>query len=80
MPDGGGGVELHLATQWLHADRDQIAYSLGLPTERVLLVQAGVGGAFGGREDITFQIHACLLALRHRAAGEDAAEPRPSPF
>ncbi len=63
MPDGEGGVALHLATQWLHADRDQIAYSLGLPSERVVLVQSGVGGAFGGREDITFQIHACLLAL-----------------
>jgi xanthine dehydrogenase D subunit len=62
-PDGKGGVELHVATQWLHSDRDQIAFSLGLPTERVVLVQSGVGGAFGGREDVTIQIHACLLAL-----------------
>ena len=27
---------------------------------------AGVGGAFGSREDVTMQIHACLLALRTR--------------
>jgi xanthine dehydrogenase D subunit len=62
-PDGHGGVELHVATQWLHSDRNQIAVSLGLPIERVVLVQSGVGGAFGGREDVTIQIHACLLAL-----------------
>jgi CO/xanthine dehydrogenase Mo-binding subunit len=25
IPDGDGGVELHIATQWLHVDRDQVA-------------------------------------------------------
>jgi CO/xanthine dehydrogenase Mo-binding subunit len=63
FPDGRGGVELHVATQWLHSDRNQIAFALGLPIEQVVLVQSGVGGAFGGREDVTIQIHACLLAL-----------------
>jgi xanthine dehydrogenase D subunit len=63
VPDGEGGVELHIATQWLHVDRDQLAESLDLPPERVRLVLAGVGGAFGGREDVSMQIHACLLAL-----------------
>ena len=64
VPDGAGGVELHVATQWLHVDRDQVALSLGLPPERVRLTLGGVGGAFGGREDLSMQIHACLLALR----------------
>ena len=27
VPDGAGGVELHIATQWLHVDRDQVALS-----------------------------------------------------
>ncbi|MEO6570801.1 MAG: xanthine dehydrogenase subunit D [Ilumatobacteraceae bacterium] len=62
--DGGGGVELHVATQWLHEDRDQIAACLGLPVDRVRLVLGGVGGAFGAREDISLQVHTCLLALR----------------
>ena len=31
IPDGDGGVELHVATQWLHVDRDQVAAGLGLP-------------------------------------------------
>ncbi len=65
VPDpGGGGIELHVATQWLHEDRKQIAACLGLPDEQVRLVLGGVGGAFGAREDISLQVHACLLALR----------------
>ncbi len=64
VPRPDGGVDLHLATQWLHADRDQVAACLGLEPERVRLVAAGAGGAFGAREDLTMQVHACLLALR----------------
>ncbi len=63
VPAADGGVDLHVATQWLHGDRDQIAPCLGLSREKVRLHLAGVGGAFGGREDITLQIHASMLAL-----------------
>jgi xanthine dehydrogenase D subunit len=63
VPDGEGGVDLYIATQWLHVDRDQVAESLGLPPEKVRLTLGGVGGAFGGREDLSMQIHACMLAL-----------------
>jgi xanthine dehydrogenase D subunit len=63
VPDGEGGVELYIATQWLHIDRDQLAESLDLPPESVRLALSGVGGAFGGREDLSMQTHACLLAL-----------------
>ena len=63
IPDADGGVTLHIATQWLHEDLRQIAPCLGLPEEKVRLVMAGVGGAFGAREDVTLQVHACLLAL-----------------
>ena len=65
VPDpGGAGVELHVATQWLHEDRKQIAACLDLDAEKVRLVLGGVGGAFGAREDISLQVHTCLLALR----------------
>ena len=65
VPDpGGAGVELHVATQWLHEDRKQIAACLGFDPEKVRLVLGGVGGAFGAREDISLQVHTCLLALR----------------
>ncbi|GAA1399426.1 molybdopterin-dependent oxidoreductase [Kitasatospora putterlickiae] len=64
VPAEDGGVDLYIATQWLHADRRQMAPVLGLPEEKVRLTLAGVGGAFGGREDLSMQIHSCLLALR----------------
>ena len=64
IPDGEGGIDIHVATQWLHVDRDQVAPCLGLDPEQVRIHLAGVGGAFGGREDLSIQIHAALLALR----------------
>jgi xanthine dehydrogenase D subunit len=64
VPTDDGGVELYVATQWLHVDQRQICSALGLPPERVRLTLAGVGGAFGGREDLSMHVHACLLALR----------------
>ena len=63
MPTGDGGVALFISTQWLHADQRQIAAALGLTPEQVHITLAGVGGAFGAREDVTLQIHLCLLAL-----------------
>jgi CO/xanthine dehydrogenase Mo-binding subunit len=64
VPADDGGVDLYIATQWLHADQQQVAAALGLPAEKVRFTLAGVGGAFGGREDVSMQAHACLLALR----------------
>jgi len=63
VPAEDGGVDLFISTQWLHVDRDQVAASLDLPPDKVRIALAGVGGAFGGREDLSMQIHACLLAL-----------------
>ncbi|WP_300009924.1 xanthine dehydrogenase subunit D [Pseudonocardia sp.] len=64
VPAEDGGVDLYVATQWLHVDQSQICRVLGLPPEKVRLTLAGVGGAFGGREDLSMHVHACLLALR----------------
>jgi xanthine dehydrogenase D subunit len=79
IPDGDGGVDLHVATQWLHIDRDQLAASLALPLEKVQLTMAGVGGAFGAREDLSMQAHACMLALRTGRAVK-MAYSRPESF
>ncbi|MGW4702353.1 xanthine dehydrogenase subunit D [Streptomyces sp. NPDC004285] len=64
VPAEDGGVDLYVATQWLHSDLKQIAPCLGLPEEKIRMTMAGVGGAFGGREDISMQILASILALR----------------
>ena len=63
VPDGEGGVDVYVATQWLHVDRDQVAPCLALAPEQVRIHLAGVGGAFGGREDLSMQIHGSMLAL-----------------
>ncbi|HMB18612.1 MAG TPA: molybdopterin cofactor-binding domain-containing protein [Gaiellaceae bacterium] len=63
VPDGEGGVDIYVATQWLHVDRDQVAPCLGLRKEQVRIHLAGVGGAFGGREDLSMQVHGAMLAL-----------------
>ena len=64
IPAEDGGIDLYIATQWLHIDQDQIAACLALPLDKVRLHLAGVGGAFGAREDVSMQVQICLLALR----------------
>ena len=66
VPAPDGGVDLFVATQWLHVDRSQVAYALGFDEELVRITLAGVGGAFGGREDLSMHVHACMLALHTR--------------
>ena len=63
VPAEDGGVDLYVSTQWLHVDQQQICRALGLPPSKVRLTLAGVGGAFGGREDLSMHVHACLLAM-----------------
>ena len=64
VPAPDGGLDLFVATQWLHVDRSQVAAALGLEPDLVRITLAGVGGAFGAREDLSMQVHACMLALR----------------
>ncbi|MEV0251190.1 xanthine dehydrogenase subunit D [Nocardia sp. NPDC050712] len=64
VPAADGGVELYVSSQWLHKDLEQLAPCLALPLDKVRLTMAGVGGAFGGREDLSVHVHACMLALR----------------
>ena len=64
IPAADGGVDLHVSTQALHVDLEQVEAALALPAGSVRLHLAGVGGAFGAREDLSIHIHACMLALR----------------
>ncbi|MGH8882460.1 MAG: molybdopterin cofactor-binding domain-containing protein, partial [Stackebrandtia sp.] len=64
VPTADGGIELYIATQWLHVDLWQIAPCIGLPEDKIHITLSGVGGAFGAREDLSMQIHCCMLALR----------------
>lgn len=62
--DEQGRVVVESAGQWLHEDRRQIAELLGLPEERVVVRYAAIGGAFGGREDLSVQHLLALAAWR----------------
>jgi CO/xanthine dehydrogenase Mo-binding subunit len=62
VPAEDGGIDLYVATQWLHVDRGQVAACLALPEDKVRITLAGVGGAFGAREDLSMQVHAAMLA------------------
>ncbi len=59
--DEQGRLVVETAGQWLHEDRRQIAAMLQLPEERVVVRYAAIGGAFGGREDLSIQ-HVLALA------------------
>jgi len=54
------------AGQWLHEDRKQIAAMLKLPEEQVVVRYAAIGGAFGGREDLSIQHLLALAAWKHK--------------
>ena len=58
--DEEGRITVEVAGQWTHEDREQIAHSLGIPEDKVRVIYPTIGGAFGGREDMSVQI---VLAL-----------------
>jgi selenium-dependent xanthine dehydrogenase len=53
---------IYVGSQIPYADRDQAAAALGVDPDNVRVVATLMGGGFGGKEDITGQIHAALLA------------------
>jgi CO/xanthine dehydrogenase Mo-binding subunit len=64
--DEQGRVVVETAGQWLHEDRRQIAAMLQLPEDDVIVRYAAIGGAFGGREDLSIQHLLALAAWKLR--------------
>jgi CO/xanthine dehydrogenase Mo-binding subunit len=62
--DEQGRLTVECAGQWTHADRDGIAHALGLADEQVRVIYPAIGGAFGGREDLSVQIVLALAVMR----------------
>lgn len=69
--DEEGRITVQVAGQWTHEDREQIAHALGLPEERIRVIYPAIGGAFGGREDMSVQIVLALAAWRLHQRGID---------
>lgn len=60
----GKMLTLEVPGQWLHEECRLIALALGLPVEKVRIIQPATGGAFGGREDLSIQLMLGLCALK----------------
>ncbi len=67
--DEDGRVTVTIAGQWTHKDQQQIAHALNLPLEQVRVIYPAIGGAFGGREDMSLQIVLALAAWRLHQRG-----------
>ncbi|MCP3973908.1 MAG: molybdopterin-dependent oxidoreductase [bacterium] len=68
--DDAGRVTVKVAGQWTYEDREQIAHALDLEHDQVRVIYPAIGGAFGGREDMSIQIVLGLAAMRLAAQGD----------
>ena len=69
--DQAGRVMVETGGQWTHEDREQVAHALGLPDDEVRVVYRAIGGAFGGKEDMSLQIVVALAARKLASLGID---------
>ncbi|MEJ2607418.1 MAG: xanthine dehydrogenase family protein molybdopterin-binding subunit [Anaerolineales bacterium] len=69
--DEEGRITVEVAGQWTHEDQAQIAHALDLPKDRIRVIYPAIGGAFGGREDMSVQIVLALAAYRLHQRGID---------
>jgi xanthine dehydrogenase molybdenum-binding subunit len=62
VPEAGGRITVYCGGQIPFSDREQIAASLNVPEEQIRVINCLIGGGFGGKEDVTVQVHLALLA------------------
>ncbi len=62
VPEDDGVIHLYTQGQGIFDDQRQCAAFLAVPEEKLQVTLVPNGGAFGGKEDMSVQAHACLLA------------------
>ncbi len=62
--DEEGRITIACGGQWTHEDRHQVAHALGMANEDIRILYPAIGGAFGGREDMSVQIVLALAAWK----------------
>ncbi len=67
--DEEGRIAVNVGGQWTYEEQEQIAHALALPMEKVRVKYVAIGGAFGGREDMSIQIVLALAVKRLREMG-----------
>ncbi|MGD0175276.1 MAG: molybdopterin cofactor-binding domain-containing protein [Candidatus Bathyarchaeia archaeon] len=63
MLDEEGNIVLYVGGQSPYRDQMQVSRALGIKPEQVRVISTPVGGAFGGKEENTVQIHLAMLAM-----------------
>ena len=69
--DEEGRVLVEVGGQWTYEDLEQICHALDLEHDQVRVVYPAIGGAFGGREDMSLQIVMAAAALKLHRRGID---------
>ncbi|GLQ06631.1 molybdopterin-dependent oxidoreductase [Sneathiella chinensis] len=64
----GDRVEVHVTTQAVHMDRDEIASVLQIPKDRVRVIPTACGGGFGGKLDVSVQPILAVAAMKYGRA------------
>lgn len=67
--DDEGRITVQVAGQWTHEDQEQIAHALDIPAEQVRVIYPAIGGAFGGREDMSLQVVLAAASAKLRDRG-----------
>ena len=62
--DEAGRITIACGGQWTHEDQEQVAHALNMPKDSIRIVYPAIGGAFGGREDMSVQIVLALAAWK----------------
>jgi selenium-dependent xanthine dehydrogenase len=62
VPTQCGSLTVYTAGQSVYDDHREIVRMLGIAGEKVRIISKFVGGGFGGKEDMSVQHHAALLA------------------
>lgn len=67
--DEEGRITIEIGGQWTFEDQEQVAHALGVPPSHIRIIYPAIGGAFGGREDMSLQIVLGLAAMRLKERG-----------
>jgi CO/xanthine dehydrogenase Mo-binding subunit len=69
--DSQDRITVVVSGQWTHEDREQIAHALDIPEDKIRVIYPAIGGAFGGREDMSIQIVLALAVMKLHEHGID---------
>jgi CO/xanthine dehydrogenase Mo-binding subunit len=67
--DEEGRIAINVGGQWTHEEREQVAHALAMREEDIRVQYVAIGGAFGGREDMSIQIVLALAVKKLREMG-----------